>query len=383
MNAISHALKESSRFEMNIYRGVSEHVDIKILKDTILKNNVDILMLRIPAENIAEQDKLDRLGFDYLCADTLVYYSSQLQQTETVNLRNADIQFYVTTQGDIERLNAMVLQIFSNYTNHYNSNPYINKKHITEGYQEWVRDFISKETNGSCISWIIKRGKELVGFATCSHDEKEKNCEGILYGVMPGQDGKGIYTDLIRYTMNYFKTRGYETMKVSTQIQNVAVQKVWGREGFFLSKSYNTFHINSLLGYSLRGKTEMDFTISESDVQKVAETTGDFNPIHFDDSFAIENKLDRKIAHGIIPNSMLTKFYGMEYPGNGTLFLKYKYLFLRPLYLNEAYKLTIGFPVINSESGIYKSVATIRDRDNNVCLIGYSDMKKRIAVSAV
>ena len=380
MNTISHALKESSRFDMNIYRGMSDHVDVKSLKDIILKNNVDILMLRIPTENIAEQDKLDKLGFDYLCADTLVYYSLQLQQNKTANLRNADIQFHVAMQADIETLNLMVSQIFDNYTNHYNSNQYINKKHITEGYQEWVRDFISKDSNDNCISWVVKRQNELVGFATCSYDEKEKNCEGVLYGVMPGQDGKGIYTDLIRYTMSYFKNRGYETMKVSTQIQNMAVQKVWVREGFFLSKSYNTFHINSLLDYSLRDKTEMDFSISESDVQKIAETTGDFNPIHFDDTFAIENKLDGKIAHGIIPNAMLTKFYGMEYPGNGTLFLKYKYLFLRPLYLNKNYRLTIAFPLINSESGIYKSTALIRDMDNNICLVGYSDLKKRIAL---
>jgi len=377
MSTIAYSPKESSRFQMNIYRGLVEHIDARVLRDIIVKNMVDILILRIPSENLAEQDKLERLGFEFLCADTLVYYIADLQANKETALKNNDLQFYVITDKDFETVDNMVKIIFAGYTNHYNSNNYLDKENILAGYQEWVRDFTSKGEEGNCISWLVKRGNELVGFATCSYDGKLQVCEGVLYGVLPNESGKGIYGDLIRFTKNYFTRNGYKNMKVSTQIQNFAVQKVWTREGFVLDKSYNTFHINSLLNYSKRPVDVYKFVISADDVQKIAETTGDFNPIHFDDDFAMKNKLKGRIAHGIIANAELTKYYGMEYPGNGTIFMKYNYIFLLPLYLNEDYKFRISFPLVNTESGIHKSVAIVTDNRNNICLISYVNLLKR------
>jgi len=42
--------------------------------------------------------------------------------------------------------------------------------------------------------------------------------------------------------LRWFEARGRSRMLISTQITNVAVQKVWIRLGFEPSKSYYTFH---------------------------------------------------------------------------------------------------------------------------------------------
>jgi len=377
MGSITLSTKETNRFKMNIYRGVVDRIDLKELKDVIINNKADIVILRVPTENAADQDKLERLGFNFICADTLIYYTMDLEQSKISPLRNNDIQFHVASSHDFETIDFMIREIFADYTNHYNSNHYIDKEHITEGYQEWVKDFISKSEGDGRISWIVKNGDVPVAFATCSYEEEKRVCEGVLYGVVPEHGGRGIYTDLIRYTKNYFKEKGYKDMKVSTQVQNVAVQKVWTREGYGIEKSYNTFHINSLLDFSVIEPVERSFTITEAEVQKYGEATGDFNPIHFDENFAKANKLKGKIAHGIITNAMLTKYYGMEYPGNGTMFMSYNYLFYKPIYLNETYRMIITFPVINAESGTYKSVAKILDSEGNVCMITYNNLMKR------
>ena len=57
----------------------------------------------------------------------------------------------------------------------------------------------------------------------------------------------GIYSDVVRFTQNYFKAIGMKKMWVSTQLQNYSVQKSWIEEGFYLKKSFETYHINTLL----------------------------------------------------------------------------------------------------------------------------------------
>src|SRR3546814_5792516 len=57
---------------------------------------------------------------------------------------------------------------------------------------------------------------------------------------LPEHAGGGLYGDLIRYTQARFRALGYRRMKVSTQVWNLAVQKVWSREGFSLVQAYDT-----------------------------------------------------------------------------------------------------------------------------------------------
>jgi GNAT superfamily N-acetyltransferase len=115
---------------------------------------------------------------------------------------------------------------------------------LVEGYTEWVSSFISAENK---IVWFVVNEEKIIGFAACSFNEDQKSCEGVLYGVKKEYAGKGIYSDIIRYTQKYFKDRGYVHMWVSTQLQNYSVQKAWIKEGFSLRKSFETYHINSLL----------------------------------------------------------------------------------------------------------------------------------------
>jgi hypothetical protein len=48
---------------------------------------------------------------------------------------------------------------------------------------------------------------------------------------------------MMRFTQSYYQSRRVKKMKVSTQIQNFAVQKAWVKEGFFLEEAFITLHI--------------------------------------------------------------------------------------------------------------------------------------------
>ena len=245
VNAIYKSEKESARFDMNILRVTMDLLDTKVLNQAILKNNTDLTILRIPCEKLAQISKLELLGFPFYQTDTLVYYYTDFEKHQPNELKNKDLIFTEATIANKAEIANMVDIIFPGYTNHYNSNPYIDKQNILEGYKEWVLDYIEKENK---YVFIISRDKKNIGFATCSVDNAE--AEGVLYGVLPEAAGGGVYSDIIRYTQTFMKNKGIKVMKVSTQVQNYAVQKVWSREGFFMTKSFATIHINSLLNYS-------------------------------------------------------------------------------------------------------------------------------------
>lgn len=248
-----YSLSESKRFKMNIYRESIEFQDsicIDGIKSNLINQNVDILFLRIDTLLKYEQFRLTNLGYQIIHCDSLVYYKSTLIPKIKVPLKNK-LKFIVVDNENCELLKEMIPLIFNNYQNHYYSNPLLDKKDILDGYVEWVISSINKDKNDE-ITWIVYNDSDdVVAFAKCSFNFQNSSCEGILFGVLPDYSSGGIYTDLIRFTKNYFSDLGIQTMNVSTQLQNYAVQKIWNRENFFMYKSYDTYHINSLLDKKL------------------------------------------------------------------------------------------------------------------------------------
>ena len=233
---------ESNRFDLCIYREKidSLNADYENIKSKLEKNDVDILILRLPTLSMPDHYKLLSDSYRVIHADSLLYYKNDLQKSNGSVLRN-DFSFECIENDNVDCLNEMIPIIFSDYQNHYFSNPLLDRTKIISGYIEWAMSY-SNVGNGR-IAWIVKDHEKNVAFATCYFDEKERMCDGILYGVMPEYSGRGVYSDLICYTKSFFKEKGFEKMYVSTQLQNVAVQKVWCREGFRLDHSYETYHI--------------------------------------------------------------------------------------------------------------------------------------------
>lgn len=372
---LAPAALETNRFQMNIYRGEAREVNPKQIQEILVRNNVDVAILRFPIEAQEQLSRLERLGMSYLVADVLVYYQCDLTRLDPPPLRNQDLEFEELDEQGLETLDALVATIFAEYRNHYSMNPIL-ACDLVDAYQEWARSYRTSDEDGKRC-WLVKRNNRHVGFATCSFEGEE--CEGVLYGVMPEASGGGVYCDLIRFTQRFFKERGHRKMKVSTQVQNYAVQKVWSREGFAMSEGYLTVHINSLMGRSQVDRHRLRLTLTAKDVEDFGQLSGDMNPLHFDEAFAREHGFQGRIAHGVLTNAEVSKFYGTRYPGHGTIFLGYSYSFLKPIYPDQPYTLEIGFPVVEESRGFYRSLVRVLDEAGDCCLYGYNSLVKRPA----
>ena len=192
-----------------------------------------------------------------------MYYHINIEKYKKKEFSNKDLEFEIMNKNNFRILDDLVDEIFVGYSSHYFSNPYLDKKGILDGYKEWARDFIEEDNNYK-ICYVVRKNAEIAGFATASI--KDGVGEVVLNGILPSFSGRGIYTDFIRYILNVFKEMGLKEMKISTQIQNCSVQKVWAREQFYLKESFVTIHINSFLTYSIIPVKHFDITFSEEDI---------------------------------------------------------------------------------------------------------------------
>jgi 3-hydroxybutyryl-CoA dehydratase len=85
-------------------------------------------------------------------------------------------------------------------------------------------------------------------------------------------------------------------------------------------------------------RVETTYQVSDEDLRKFAEISGDWNPVHFDESFAAKSMFGQRIAHGLISLAKFSGIFGMDMPGLGTLWETQEVRFLAPVYLGRTYK---------------------------------------------
>jgi acyl dehydratase len=375
-NLLAPSPLDSDRFGLRIFRGAAAGpVSARELFAELSGNAVDIAIVRTPSGSSQGVHGLARFGIHPIQADTLVYYQVALQDYSPKALRNHDVVFSHAAPEDLAELNALVAHTFARYKSHYHANPLLDPAKILAGYAEWASSYLSS-TDGTRAAWVARRNGAIVAFACCSGDAEGENCEGILYGVHPDNAGGGLYGDLIRFTQQQYKARGFTCMKVSTQVWNLAVQKVWAREGFVLTKVYDTFHINAMLS-DTGTVLEQELVFTPEQVAEFASVTGDLNSVHLDDDAARGAGFDARISHGMMAGGELSRIFGTVAPGIGTLFLRSELAFLAPIYAGRRHRLRIRYPDPIPEKGYMLAVATIHNADGELCLVGYNDLLRR------
>jgi 3-hydroxybutyryl-CoA dehydratase len=75
--------------------------------------------------------------------------------------------------------------------------------------------------------------------------------------------------------------------------------------------------------------------ITEDDIQKFAEVSGDYNPLHMDDEFAKTTIFGQRIAHGALTASYISGILGNNLPGPGAIFTGLSMRFRRPVFIGD------------------------------------------------
>lgn len=79
------------------------------------------------------------------------------------------------------------------------------------------------------------------------------------------------------------------------------------------------------------------YTITDADVQKFGEISGDFNPAHFNQAYAEKTVFKGRIAHGMISVAKFSGIFGMDLPGLGAIWGAQSVKFLAPVKIGAPY----------------------------------------------
>jgi acyl dehydratase len=82
-------------------------------------------------------------------------------------------------------------------------------------------------------------------------------------------------------------------------------------------------------------RAERTLTLTAAHVKTFAELTGDYNPLHFDETFAAGTKFGRLVVQGGLTTGLLHALVAMDMPGPGTVFLSQNWKFTAPVYIDD------------------------------------------------
>ncbi len=86
---------------------------------------------------------------------------------------------------------------------------------------------------------------------------------------------------------------------------------------------------------------EVEFLVTDEMVREFAKITGDNNPLHLDEEFAKKSIFGRRIAHGMLVASLISKVLGHDFPGAGTIYISQSVKFRKPVYVGDDVKVHV------------------------------------------
>ena len=115
---------------------------------------------------------------------------------------------------------------------------------------------------------------------------------------------------------------------------------------------------------------QFQITITESVVDDFAKLTGDFSPIHMDEDYASTTTFQKRVVHGMLLASFLSKIDGMYLPGKHALYFSQSLDFRYPCFLGDI--ITVYSIVIDKSPStkILKIESKITNEDGKILLSG-------------
>ena len=94
-------------------------------------------------------------------------------------------------------------------------------------------------------------------------------------------------------------------------------------------------------------KAESSHAITEEDIIKFAEVSGDFNPVHMDEEFAKTTIFKGRIAHGALSIAYISATLAKQLPG--AIYMKQTVMFKKPVRIGDIIKTKVKVVDINDE----------------------------------
>ena len=196
-----------------------------------LPENQMFIWSKISVDDIKKLTCLQKLGF-YL-VDTNI----QLSLSEKIILKHSsNVRF--AQSSDESEVRALARNSFKH--NRFNNDPNISKEIACKIKEDWAGNFFSGKRGKWMV--VIEKNSKLAGFLQLI----DKNHDTVVIDLIAVDEknrGKGLAKEMISYAYaNCLKNNG--TMKVGTQIANIASIELYLKLGFHINVASYVLHMH-------------------------------------------------------------------------------------------------------------------------------------------
>lgn len=76
-------------------------------------------------------------------------------------------------------------------------------------------------------------------------------------------------------------------------------------------------------------------TVTEADIVTIAGVSGDYNPLHINEEYALQTRFKGRIAHGMMSAVLISAAIGMKLPGPGAIYVSQSFKFRAPVRIGD------------------------------------------------
>jgi acyl dehydratase len=123
------------------------------------------------------------------------------------------------------------------------------------------------------------------------------------------------------------------------------------------------------LGLRVGQTASRSLTLTAAEVAAYARITGDYNPLHFDESYAAQTKFGRLVVQGGLTAGILNALVAQDLPGPGTVFMSQQLSYLAPVFVGDTITGEVEVLSMHATKPVTQLKATVR-RADGVSVLG-------------
>ncbi|MCB1337296.1 MAG: GNAT family N-acetyltransferase [Maritimibacter sp.] len=197
---------------------------------------IELVSTRVDCRAVGRVQALEDDGFRLM--DCLVSYARALADIGPAPELPGSCVLRPADAGDVAAVGAVARDAFRNYIGHYHADPRLPNAAADEAYVEWAETCIGRDDTRVLVA---AEGQRVRGFLALRRNGPAE-CDIVLNAVAPEAQRRGYYGALLAKALEEARSQGATRIVTSTQIGNLAVQRLWVRQGFVMTGAVYTLH---------------------------------------------------------------------------------------------------------------------------------------------
>lgn len=198
---------------------------------------IRLLLARCSAGDWGTTHALERRGAQLM--DTLLYFRRDLKGESEARAPSAS-GVRLSAPQDADAVEQVARGAFADYDGHYHVDPRLDRAAVAEIYPSWARRMVQDPSAADAVL-VAEVDGAVAGFGALK--AAGDTLDAMLYAVSPDFRRRGVYRNLVAASCDWARDARFSAMDYSTQLTNVAAQRVVVQSGFVPSRAFYTFHL--------------------------------------------------------------------------------------------------------------------------------------------